>query len=223
MAIRQYHFTIAFSVPHENAILTFLPLTGNEWDCKADGFSNPIRGQAARRDEIKTNIKEQLDILQGTECAFCGLDLRSRVAQIEHIAPKGAGLHPQFMFEKQNLILACSLCNGFEKKHTFNTIISLGATYAACTFNIVHPYFDDPNDHFEYESDPDNGLAYLIQVKKNDGVESSKGRQSVDLFELDSVPMTQERYKDALLATFEVPDFENLINLVKQNSYVSRS
>lgn len=221
MAIKQYHFTIAFSEAHENAIRSFIPLTGNEWDCGADGFSRPIRGQVARRKEIKEAIKTQLKLLQGTDCAFCGLDLNSRVINIEHIAPKAATLYPQFMFEKKNLILACSLCNGFEKKDTFNTIVNLSPVYLNCTFNIIHPYFDNPDDHLEYITDPNNGLAYLVQVKEIGGIESPKGRQSVNLFELDSVAMTQERYKDALLATFGIPNFENLIDMVRQNSYVS--
>ena len=222
MAIRQYHFTIAFSVDHEDAIRTFSPLTGNEWDCKAEGFSKPTRGQVARRDEIKNSIKEELEIKQGADCAFCGLDLKTRVPQIEHIAPKGAALHPQFMFEKKNLILACSLCNGFEKKHTFNTIVSLNPIYSNCTFNIIHPYFDNPNDHIEFLPDP-NGMPCLIKVKQNGGVESPKGRQSVDLFELDTVPMTQERCKDALLALFNIPNYDDIIDSVKNNTYVSKS
>lgn len=220
MAIKQYHFTIVYSQTHENAILTFRPLQGNEWDCKAAGFSNPVALQVTYRNEIKNSIKTQLKLLQGNECAFCGLDLGSRVIHTEHIAPKGSGLHPEFMFEPKNLILACSLCNGFDKKHTFDTVVTSAPIYSDCQFNIIHPYFDNPEDHLEYIPDPDNGLAYLIQVRKTGGIESPKGRQSVDLFELALPIMTEERYKDALAASQPLkPDFEKLIEEVKNGNY----
>lgn len=220
MPIRQYHFTIIYSRTHADAIRTFLPLTGNEWDCKADGFSNPVALQVTHRNQIKNSIKTQLKLLQGNDCAFCGLNLGSRVTHSEHIAPKGNDLYPQFMFEPKNLILACSLCNGFEKKHTFKTVVHLATVYSDCQFNIIHPYFDNPDDHLEYVPDPDNGLAYLIQVRKTGGVESSKGRQTVDLFELALPIMTEERYKDALAASQPVkPDFEKLIDDVKNGNY----
>ncbi|WP_250255132.1 retron system putative HNH endonuclease [Chryseobacterium sp. Marseille-Q3244] len=224
MAIRQYHFKLRYPNRYSKIIQFLKPLKGNEWDCKAENFRKYKRGLYSRRNELKSIIRQQLERLQGDNCAFCGLSLKSRVTQIEHIAPKGKILYPQFMFEPKNLILACSLCNGFDKKHTFNTIKTVNAIYNRCTFNIVHPYFDNPDDHLEYFLDPESNLAFIIQVREINGVKSSKGLQTVSLFELDSNEMTQERYKDALAASQPVqPDFEKLIAEVKQREYVSKS
>lgn len=222
MPIRQYHFRLQFPNRYKKIINFLKPITGNEWDCKAADFRKRKRGLAKRRNELKKIIKQQLERLQGDDCAFCGLNLKTRGAQIEHIAPKGSTLHPQFMFERKNLILSCPLCNGFEKKHTFDTIDVIDINYSNCRFNIVHPYFDDPDEHLEYIRDPNNNLAYLIQVKEIAGVKSTKGEQTISLFELDSNEMTQERYKDALAASQPVkPDFEALIKAVRNREYTS--
>ena len=221
MAISQYRFKVRIPARYKRTIKQLRPFTGNEWDCKASELKNKTLGLASRRNELKSIIRRQLEKYQGPHCAFCGLNLESRVPQIEHIAPKGAKRHPQFTFEPLNLILACSLCNGFDKKGSINTISALDPFYYKCTFNIIHPYFDDPNDHLEYVTDPNNHLAYLIKVKVVNGVRSSKGDQSNKIFELDSVAMTQERYKDALAASQPVPDFESLIAQVKAKEYTT--
>jgi uncharacterized protein (TIGR02646 family) len=222
MAINKYNHKLKYPKRYIKVVRFLKPLVGNEWDCKAGDFRKKKFGIASRRNELKDVIRQQLETLQGDECAFCGLSLKSRVAQIEHIAPKGSELYPQFMFEKKNLILACSLCNGFEKKSTFDTIESLDVNYSKCTFKIVHPYFDDPDDHLEYITLPGSTLAYLIQVKEKNGIKSPKGEQTISLFELDSSAMTEERYKDALAASQPVqPDFESLINAVKNKEYTS--
>lgn len=220
MAIKQYHFRIRYTKKHKRTIRLLKPLRGNEWDALAKNLQRKIYGLATRRDELKTFIKSQLDLLQGEECAFCGLSLKTRVRQIEHIAPKGAKLHPQFMFESKNLVLACSLCNGFERKSTFDTIVAPHQNYFNCTFNIIHPYFDDPDDHLEYIVHPESNLAFLIQVKEVNGTKSAKGVQTVALFHLDKSGMTEERYKDALAASQVLkPDFENLVNEIKKRDY----
>ncbi|MFM5432953.1 retron system putative HNH endonuclease [Aeromonas veronii] len=216
MTIKKYTFKLKFPKKYIRFIKHIKPLTGSEWDCKAADFRNNYHGIGADRDRLKSIIKKQLEKLQGNECAFCGLDLETRVSQIEHIAPKGAKLYPQFTFEKNNLILACSLCNGFEKKGTANTITTLDkVNYKNCAFKIIHPYFDNPDDHLEYEED--NGLRFLIRAK------SDKGVNTIELFELDSVAMTKERYKDALAAKEKLsPDFEQLIKDTRSRNYSTR-
>lgn len=219
MAIKQYHHNLYYS-PSQKKIIKYLkPLTGIEWDCDSKGFRKDFKGLNTRRNEIKERIKLQLQKLQGNECAFCGLNLRTRVSQIEHIAPKGKKLHPEFTFEKKNLILACSLCNGFSKKASFNTISIKNINYNLCEFNIVHPYFDNPDDHFEYVKGV-NDLAYLIQIKKINGIPSQKGTKSNELFELDSPAMTEERYKDALALMFPLDNVnETLLRSALSNKY----
>ena len=221
MAIRQYHFTIRLPRKYIKIINYLKPLQGNEWDCKVSKLRRRKHGIGERRKELKNLIRTHLKKSQGHHCAFCGLDMHTRGAQIEHIAPKAAHRYPQFMWESKNLILACPLCNGFAKKSTYDSIDNLDAQYRNCTFKIVHPYFDDPAMHFEYVIHPDSGLAFLIKVRSIAGVPSAKGLQSIKLFGLKEPDMTQERYKDALANLFPVPDFETLIQEVATKGYVS--
>lgn len=106
-----------------------------------------------------------------------------------------------------------------QKKSTSDTIDVVDANYYKCEFNIVHPYFDNPNNHFEYLKD-DKGLPCIIQIKEIKGALSTKGKKSNLLFELDSPAMTQERCKDILYQFFYLDRAsEALINEVKMNSY----
>lgn len=223
MAISQYHFKIRIPRSYKGDLKFMKPLQGNEWDCKARDFPKKRLGLLTRRNKIKKIIKGNLNRLQGHFCAFCGLDLRTRGAQIEHIAPKAPHLYPQFMWEPKNLILACPLCNGFAKKSTYDSISTLDTRYSNCHFKIVHPYFDNPTHHFRYVMDPQTNLAYLITIQDIGGVPSPKGKQSILLFGLDLPDMTEERYKDALAQSQPVrPDFEKLIDEVKSKGYISK-
>ena len=151
-------------------LATLVPWSGDDWNKNTNDLKR-----------AKAHIHSELDTLQNNECAYCGLTMRETTqAQIEHIAPKGSEktlFYPQFTFEAANLVLACSLCNSSSMKGTFRTISKLHADYKKCEFNIVHPYFDEPNDHY-FWADPE----YKTIIKNK----TSKGEQSITIFELDS-------------------------------------
>lgn len=210
MPINQLLFTIAFTDAHNTVIAHLRPLQGHEWEGKLPGKK---WGSRIRRDEIKTHIRTELEDNQGPHCAFCGLSLyRTSAPEIDHIAPKG--LYPEYMFEAKNLALACSLCNGFTKKGEHNTIDVIGASYNQCTFNIVHPYFDDPNIHYTFLDF--NGHACLIQLN------TPKAINSNSIFHLNSPEMTEERYKEALNAANPLPpNLEDILEQVRNREYTS--
>ncbi len=87
------------------------------------------------------------------------------------------------------MTLSCHLCNGPEKKGLKETIKVKKKLYSNCSFLIVHPYFDDPNIHFEWT---DHNVEILIQVRNN----SPQGLFSINLFGLDSPTMNEFRAKD---------------------------
>jgi len=151
----------------------------------------------------ESNEFEDLDFIT---CAYCGNRLfETSGDEIEHIAPKGRNrkkeqLHPEYMFTILNLVLACSYCNGFSKKgitdtlrlydeskdgidEKLDTIESLESTYEEHKFNIVHPYFDIPDEHYELSG------AHNAFIK---GI-SEKGINSIKIFKLDSTQMTSAR------------------------------
>ncbi len=135
---------------------------------------------------IKSKIRRQLENGQ-TTCAYCGLKLNgTSKGEIEHIAPKASFRYPQFTFTLLNMVLACHFCNGFDKKGTNDTISKTHKLYRKCEFSIVHPYFDNPDDHFEWD---DKNTTILISVKNN----SERALNTLKIFKLDTTVMNELR------------------------------
>ena len=107
-------------------------------------------GTNQKRDEYKKRIKDYLKKEQNGCCAYCGFDFETRgESHRDHIAPKA--LYPEFLFRPDNLILSCPVCNGLDMKKNADTIVApVNKRYKSCNFSIVHPYFDDFNDHITY-------------------------------------------------------------------------
>lgn len=172
--IKQSVFCADLTLNELKELLIIKSWHGNHWE-------NPPNNNILK---IKDKLRKQLEAVQKT-CAYCGLKLKgTSKGQIEHIAPKAYYRYPQFTFSLWNLVLACGYCNGFEKKGTSDTIEVINILYKKCIFKIVHPYFDNPNTHFDWA---DNQLEILIQVKDN----STKGLNSIELFGL-ATPMMNE-------------------------------
>ncbi|MED2708447.1 hypothetical protein [Bacillus toyonensis] len=147
---------------------------------------------------LKKHIRTQLANFQDNKCAYCGLTLNETSgSEIEHIVPKGGDkqpIHPQFTFTPYNLSLSCHLCNGPVKKGKKDTIITLDINYRLCEFSIVHPYFDDPKDHFDWIP---KGKKILISDR------TPKGKKSIEIFKLDDTAHNEARAK---LANYEDPE-----------------
>jgi uncharacterized protein (TIGR02646 family) len=144
--------------------------------------------------DIKSKIKAQLSTVQ-TCCAYCGLPFKGeKDKQIEHIAPKASYRQPEFTFTLQNLVLSCGYCNNLIVKGTKPTVmVPVNRCYSKCNFFIVHPYFDDPSHHYGWA---DWGSSILIQVANDSG----KARNSIRMFSLDSLEMSELRAAVKLLA-----------------------
>lgn len=143
---------------------------------------------------IKTNIKGQLLKIQNNKCCYCGLKVNETGrAEIEHIAPKGGPKRPQhfyFAFTRSNLAIACEYCNSSSKKGVYDTIVDLDLRdYAKCTFKIVHPYFDEPSNHYIWSV---VGLQVIIRAR------TLRGLNSIRLFEMDQIEQTEARAKQKI-------------------------
>jgi uncharacterized protein (TIGR02646 family) len=200
--IKQIKGVISFTDAEKNYIKSLGELNGNMWKCNDEEM-----------EELKSNIRERLCELQGLRCAYCGFKLGvTSNEEIEHIAPKGKigkrVLYPKFMFTEKNLVLSCHYCNGFSKKGTFDTIETYCDEYEKCTFKIVHPYFDDPEQHYEFTS---GVRCILIKIKNN----SKKAEKSIKIFKLDSIQHSEERAKEYineyLNNTMPINEYEKLL------------
>lgn len=118
-------------------------------------------------------------------CAYCKERVSTRTADnahVEHIAPKS--LYIDFMFEEKNLCVICADCNVIKRSQ--ETINEIPDTLAARSgtaprrqyprssnaFLIVHPHFDDWDDHIEkfgvrYTDKTDKGIFTIQACKLN--------------------------------------------------------
>lgn len=112
--------------------------------------SNGWKDQKVLTNAIKNRISTHTIIAQGGRCAYCEIPLSKGAHAIEHIAPKG--IYGEFCYEPYNLVTACSSCNSTSNKGEEDTIVGPvnRRDYAANIFRVVHPYFDNPEDHFKF-------------------------------------------------------------------------
>lgn len=138
------------------------------------------------------NFKQEMTRLmlieQKRRCAYCGCRLFEKRPHRDHIAPKES--YREWMFWPTNLVLSCYTCNTDLKK-TFDPILVKGSTYRRSEFSFVHPYFDDLDDHITYTSED---VKVLIQERNG----STKGKKTIDVFELSSTERSNQRAKDYL-------------------------
>ena len=125
---------------------------------------------------IKHHISKHTIIAQGGRCAYCETVLAKGDVAIEHIAPKKH--YGTFTFEPYNLVSSCTCCNAPVNKGQKKTIVDPAkSAYDQNTFSIVHPYFDNPDDHIRYKD-----AERTIIDEKNC---TAKGKATIKLFNWD--------------------------------------
>ncbi|MFR3215975.1 MAG: retron system putative HNH endonuclease [Dysgonomonas mossii] len=156
----------------------------NSW---SDG-SNPTK-----------NIKNRISIHtlreQSCICAYCERVLCKGEVEIEHIADKGT--YRQFTYESLNLVSACRSCNSTANKGTKPSIRTLNAVYRNCVFLIVHPYFDNPDEHLFYSDE--NKIIYDIDRCTN------KGKATINMFNWHEQWAIEFRANQARIRDFNYP------------------
>lgn len=104
-----------------------------------------------RKDSKKVRAFEKWALgNQNNQCAFCCHDVgdvdHRRAWELDHFAPQGETLYPQWRFEPLNLLVSCTSCNG-RLKGAYNSVSNVGSTYATSKFLLVHPYLDVIQTH----------------------------------------------------------------------------
>ncbi len=138
---------------------------------------------------FKGNVTATMKVAQSSRCAYCGARLHEQRPHRDHIAPKSP--HYRWTFWPINLVLACYCCN-VDRKNGFDTVDVLAKSYRRTTFNIVHPFLDDPADHLNFDL---ADKSILVQPKNA----SAKGAKTIELFGLMEPERAKQRAKDALL------------------------
>lgn len=102
---------------------------------------------------VRREIREYYRNIQRLTCVYCLGPVTNRSASgapIEHVVPKSQ--HLSFMFEPQNLCVACTDCN--EYKSDREALVEPVLTAArvnyptnSAMYRIVHPHFDEHAEH----------------------------------------------------------------------------
>ncbi|WP_285769116.1 hypothetical protein [Peribacillus sp. SI8-4] len=171
----------------------------------------------------KPEVKEALRTLFNHKCAYC----ESRVSHIdhgdvEHWRPKGGVTgqsgHKGYYWlasEWDNLLLACSICNG--KGYKGNHFpLAAGYTYATKSKDdyrtlekplLINPCETDPTNHFGF-----NHLGFIKGL-------TIEGKQSVLSYGLHRDLLTMERKKEAEVVARELRQIIELIaDTIRDNS-----
>ncbi len=164
-----------YSKNNKRILRKLKPYKGGEWEAK-------------EVKSLKKTIAASLEIFQSNLCAYCGLPLKETSGgEIEHIARKGGISRPryvEFTFLPYNLALACHYCNGPVKKGQKETVVHYDRNYKNCEFNIVHPYFDDPENHLTLATGCGGIFVKFL---------SPKGEETIKMFGLDDVQHNEAR------------------------------
>ncbi|WP_371324531.1 HNH endonuclease [Dechloromonas sp. ZY10] len=103
--------------------------------------------------EVRKHIRNHYLVQQHYCCAYCRIEKKESHGMtwdVEHILPKS--LFPEFLFEPENLAIACKECNG--PKDNINILSEPSKKQkqlpkTSGEYTIVHPHFDIYSDHFE--------------------------------------------------------------------------
>lgn len=107
--------------------------------------------------DLRKNIRDYYRVHQLGTCCFCRntVSLQSALnGHIEHLAPKS--IYLDFIFEEKNLCVICADCNEIKRNQEIfskvpDTVVN-GASRrqyprSSSAFNIVHPHFDEYEEH----------------------------------------------------------------------------
>lgn len=194
---------LRYTKAHKRIIRKLRPFPGGTWD-----------NTSSTTKALKKHIRIVLSNYQENKCAYCSQPLKvTSGSEIEHIAPKGGKVYPkytEFTFTPYNLVLSCHLCNSPVKKGRKDTIIQRESNYKNCIFNIVHPYFDDPIDHFEFSLNEDeNGIIFKPLTLK--------GKKSVDIFKLNDEAHITARGEQCVVKFLKAKDPESYSEILIQS------
>lgn len=203
MAYRQPSTRLSSTVQFTQAEVAFLAKI-QPWSKKKWSESLGTAADNTERNNIKNKIKTELESIQDNYCAFCGLNLSlAYKVQREHIAPQYK--HPHYIFEPENLVLACNYCN--EKKLTKKTVIDDTLDYATSTFNILHPHRDNFNEYLACDFRK-NELVFTIV-----GPEPIKTQNTINCVGLADTHLVTQR--GAIILKSALPNFWALDQLIK--------
>lgn len=153
----------------------------------AQSFVNTFNGEATHWDGMcatrKAFRKEVRDYYRNEQefiCPYCGRlreEFHGGQWDIDHIIPKSS--HPQYLYTPKNLAVTCKDCNTHKSKtNTLASSLEQDENYPenADSFIIVHPHFDNYEEHITLLKDS-KGRSYHEVI-------TDKGRETFEICHL---------------------------------------
>lgn len=135
-------------------------------------------------DDIKTKIKDYYMHKHHECCCYCHRNLHGEfrmVIDIEHILPKS--LFPDFMFDLENLNIACKRCNMKIKRDKTDFVVDINTVKSnykqSEQYYFIHPNLDVYQDHMIYELYIKNDIKLIKYTHI-----SNKGEYTYNYFKL---------------------------------------
>ena len=128
------------------------------------------------------SVKEALVQMFNGKCAYCESKVTHiEYGHIEHFRPKSRVEYITLIFEWENLLLACSVCNGASYKGTKFPLVAEGGPP-------IDPCVDDPSEHLGFWFDP---VAQIASVTHK----TIRGLTTLNLFGLNRPLLREHRSK----------------------------
>lgn len=175
-------------------------------------YQNRLEAQVASGEKLKFHsnwwsaLKSHLFGLFGGKCAYCeALPLDVSPGDVEHFRPKarvddepGHTGYYWLAYDPSNLLPVCENCNRYRgKKNAFPVVAGTRAftkdQLSDESFLLVNPYFDHPDEHFEFL---DTGIV---------GHLTERGRVSIEVYGLNRLPLVEARRRSIARLKQEFP------------------
>lgn len=157
--------------------------------------------------KFRAELKDHYHHHQRRRCCYCSSELIRHKAtyDAEHILDKDN--YPEYMFNEDNIAVACKLCNQYKSN---KPVSSNGMRFAELSrrsddYVIIHPHLDEWSHHLRFDS---VGRIVSLGSKKGQetiricGMTALNATRLADNFDIDDVPMAEE----ALRAFHEIAD-----------------
>lgn len=129
----------------------------SRWQAELNAASTKSQEEKALNRYRHPQVKEALVEMFHGKCAYCESKITHiDFGHIEHYLPKsGPRRRRDLVFDWNNLLLACGICNGSRFKGCKSPTRQEGGPY-------INPCIDDPSTHFDFVYDPVAKLSSVL-------------------------------------------------------------
>ena len=187
---------------------------------KYDGKSNKIWNSSDEEiTKIRVELRKHYIPQQNNLCSYCRMENTQNHGltwDVEHIAPQGD--FPRFLFEPRNLALSCKDCNGAKNSKEVVDKKRINASVDYPTngefFYIIHPHFDNYDEHIKIER---CGDKYIYHPSEGKGLNTYKICNLSRFLIYSTCNITDENLSRALTQRFLELSEEGKITISKED------